>query len=439
MNISVPVTVNIIIWILSADAALLVGLSLIGEKVDIIIERVSISALLLFILYYPLHLYFNNTYFVLLAFLILIPILKILLKRTYVSISIAVLLAVTLKLTIDILVAEIISIINIINAYNIMITQSALTISIYLLLGTIVLWRNIQLCPKDWELYSIGDIDQKKNYSRSISVIILMLVIMSVWLLYIDNNLKSFKFNQQILVFSFTFVFLVMDIYFIKTLVSYSMERIETIIDKQYQKEVQSFMEVIRSQRHDFNFHLQAISGLINNEKYNECKEYVDTMVKDALSMNDVLYLYHPATGAMLNAFRELAARKGIQIKILIYYNLEEIPCTVYETNKILGNLIQNAIDEVEQHLGDSDWIQVMILKRSGNSVFRVSNKMYGDKEKIENIFNSGYSTKMSHEGIGLNTVKKFAAKYDGIVYTEFEDDIINFIVQIPNRFTKDR
>lgn len=207
MNISVPVTVNIIIWILSADAALLVGLSLIGEKVDIIIERVSISALLLFILYYPLHLYFNNTYFVLLAFLILIPILKILLKRTYVSISIAVLLAVTLKLTIDILVAEVISIISIKNAYNIMITQSALTISIYLLLGTIVLWRNIQLCPKDWELYSIGDTDQKKNYSRSISVIILMLVIMAVWLLYIDNNLKSFKFNQQILVFSFTFVF----------------------------------------------------------------------------------------------------------------------------------------------------------------------------------------------------------------------------------------
>lgn len=214
------------------------------------------------------------------------------------------------------------------------------------------------------------------------------------------------------------------------------MERIETLIDKQYQKEVQAFMEVIRSQRHDFNFHLQAISGLLNDEHYMECKDYVNTMVKDASSMNDVLYLYHPAIGAMLNAFRELAARKGIQLKILIYYNLENIPCTVYETNKILGNLIQNAIDEVEQHLNDSAWIEVMILKRSGNSVFRVSNKMYGDKERFANIFNLGYSTKSSHEGIGLNTVKKFSGKYDGTVYTEFEDDIIHFIVQIPNRYS---
>lgn len=437
MKISVPFMMNIMIWIFSADISLLFGLSMVGEKAMDIIERVSISALILYIFYYPLFLVFNSTYCVLLAFLLLIPIMKILLKRTYTSISIAVLLALILKTATEILINEFtFYLLTNTDAHKTMIYTFIMEFGVFLILGIIVLWKNIKLIPKDWEMCSIEDNNQKKQYNRNILLIMLVLVLAAVWLIYVDDSLKTYKFVQQIPMLSFTFIFLIICIYFIKILVSYGMERIEALIDKQYQKEVQAFMEVIRSQRHDFNFHLQAISGLLNNEHYMECKDYVNTMVKDANSMNDVLYLYHPATGAMLNAFRELAARKGIQLKILIYYNLENIPCTVYETNKILGNLIQNAIDEVEQHLNDSAWIEVMILKRSGNSVFRVSNKMYGDKERFANVFNLGYSTKSSHEGIGLNTVKKFAGKYDGTVYTEFEDDIIHFIVQIPNRYS---
>ncbi len=74
-----------------------------------------------------------------------------------------------------------------------------------------------------------------------------------------------------------------------------------------------------------------------------------------------------------------------------------------------------------------------MILKRSGNSVFRVSNKIYENNKALKDIFNSGYSTKKSHEGIGLSTVKKIVEKYNGVVYTEIEGDIIHFIAQIPN------
>jgi sensor histidine kinase regulating citrate/malate metabolism len=178
---------------------------------------------------------------------------------------------------------------------------------------------------------------------------------------------------------------------------------------------------------------LQAISGMLKNEKYKDCSEYINVMVKEAQEFNEILSLQNPAVGALLNTFREIAARKGIQLQIVIYYNLDKLRCTVYETNKILGNLIQNALDEVEQHLDDSAWIEVMILKRSGNSVFRVSNKIYENNKEFKDIFNSGYSTKKSHEGIGLSTVKKIVEKYNGVVYTEVEGDIIHFIAQVPN------
>lgn len=139
------------------------------------------------------------------------------------------------------------------------------------------------------------------------------------------------------------------------------MKQIEIFTDKQYQKEMTNFMEMIRSQRHDFNFHIQAISGMLRNEKYNECREYVDTMVKSTQSVNEVLPIYHPAVSAFLSNFREILLRKGIELKIQIYYDLKNTSCTVYEINKILGNLIQNAVDEVEDSK-NRPWIEVMFL-----------------------------------------------------------------------------
>jgi sensor histidine kinase regulating citrate/malate metabolism len=150
--------------------------------------------------------------------------------------------------------------------------------------------------------------------------------------------------------------------------------------------------------------------------------------------MNEVLPLHHPAVSALLTTFREIAIHKGIKLEILIYYNLANIPCTVSEINKLIGNLVQNAIDEVEQHSDKDRWVQVMILKRSGNSVIKVTNRSNKEMNSYKHIFNPGYSTKPSHEGIGLTTVQKLVAKYNGAVYPEFEEDVVHFIVQIPNR-----
>lgn len=438
MHLSIQAAIEILMWIYTIGASLLLWFSLLEEKVKDIMEKASYAVVALGIACYLIDTISNSTYYILLLFLLSIPCLKKLLNRTYSFISINVLLAFISKFLIQILINKILlCFLPYKYNYGVNILTNVLTGSILFVLSMIVLMKKIKLFPQNWQAYfSVEDNEQKKKYFRNMVTIIFTLILLSVWSAYVYDNLSKYIFIDAIYILSFSIIFFILCICFIRILIFYDMEKIETLIDKQYQGEVQAFMEVIRSQRHDFNFHLQAVSGLLNNNKYKECKEYVSSMVKDASSMNDVLPLYHPATGAMLSAFRELASGKGIQLQVLIYYDLKNIPCTVYETNKILGNLIQNAIDEVEEHPDDSKWIEVMILKRSGNSVFRVSNKICGGKDKFSKIFNSGFTTKSSHEGIGLNTVKKFTAKYEGIVYTEFEGDIIHFYVQIPNRYS---
>ncbi len=56
-----------------------------------------------------------------------------------------------------------------------------------------------------------------------------------------------------------------------------------------WQCESRDYMNTIRSQRHDFNLHLHAISRLIHSGEYEGCRKYVRNLVLDANAMNDIM------------------------------------------------------------------------------------------------------------------------------------------------------
>ncbi len=211
-----------------------------------------------------------------------------------------------------------------------------------------------------------------------------------------------------------------------------SYERIEAMVDKQYQAELLNFMQVIRSQRHDFNFHLNAVAGMIQNGRYQDCDQYISEMVRHTERLNDVLPIKNPVISALINTFQELASGKKIDLRAQSSTQLEGLPCTMYEFNSILGNLLQNAIDEVEQKPAGDRWAELLLLKRGRQYIIRVTNPCDRDPSEFENVFNPGYSTKQSHEGIGLATVRKIAAKYGGAVHAEHAPGVVRFIVRLP-------
>ena len=201
-----------------------------------------------------------------------------------------------------------------------------------------------------------------------------------------------------------------------------AVQRIEAIIDKQYQTELLNLMQIIRSQRHDFNFHIQAISGLIEQGLYSECGDYVRMMVKTTTAMNDMLPLHDPVVSAMINSFREMASQRGVELQVSISNDLQQIPCTVYEINTIIGNLIQNAMDELEQNRELRSWISVLILKRGGNHIIKVTNPCHQTEDVFRNCFKPGFTTKQSHEGIGLTTAMRIVTRYHGSTHPVLEN-----------------
>ena len=202
----------------------------------------------------------------------------------------------------------------------------------------------------------------------------------------------------------------------------------------QWQRESRDYMNTIRSQRHDFNLHLHALSGLINSNKYEECQRYVQKLVSEAADVNDIMPVSDPVVGSMLYNMREKARRQGTDILYHITYDMEDILCNGFECNKIIGNLLQNAIDALQTPEDKKRGIRFKILKRRGNTVIISENPFTGNPDSIARVFEPGYSTKKGHEGIGLSMVLRTAHSYGGRVYPEFENDVIRIVVSIPNK-----
>ena len=210
--------------------------------------------------------------------------------------------------------------------------------------------------------------------------------------------------------------------------------------EQQYRGEMQSFMNVIRSQRHDYNFHVQTIAGLIRQGKVDECLRYVDALEEDTTAMNTLLPVKDPAISAMIHHFRIMAAQKGIHMDIDMQYDLSQIATNVYETNKILSNLLQNAIDETASHADKSYGIGLLVLKRGEFCVIRVSNKLSRapEKEELGQFYREGYTTKEGHDGVGLSSLKTLLTRYHGTIYTELDNDVIRFVARVPIDYAKE-
>ena len=92
-------------------------------------------------------------------------------------------------------------------------------------------------------------------------------------------------------------------------------------------------------------------------------------------------------------------------------YPLHKNKIQTIDLVRILGILMDNAIEEVEQNHND---LTLLILQEENSLTIVVEN--YVEKEvNINDINNSGFTTKKDHSGIGLQSLETIIEKYPNI------------------------
>ncbi len=190
---------------------------------------------------------------------------------------------------------------------------------------------------------------------------------------------------------------------------------------------------VLRAQRHDFLNHLQVVYSLIELNECTEASDYIETVYKDIKKVNRMLKTSNTAINALLQAKLVDCENKDILVDIHIDTKLDGLPVPSWEMCRVLGNLIDNAMDAVKE-LREKGFINIEIAERDHNYIFTIKNNgKQIPEEMMEKIFEPGYTTKQNRgEGMGLAITKEITKKYSGEILVDSNHNTTIFQVCIP-------
>lgn len=283
----------------------------------------------------------------------------------------------------------------------------------------------IILIKKNVSAVSASAFFQPKTRSGKINLLLVGLVLIQAFLsgvvslALLDRRLNAWPLFDNV---SFTgvivfllFTFPVLTIFLLKRLFTLSEQEAIAETQEAFIDNIDRLFTTIRGQRHDFINHVQVIYSMLNIGQINEAIKYMDNLLEEIQSISNVIKVKDPVLSALLNTKNAVAERYGVSLEIRLETPLNGLKLKPYETVKVLGNLIDNALEAAAGQPAEFRRVKVNLKRFSFVFVFEVFNpRPILSAQDIKKIFNSGFSTKENHSGLGLALVKDLVERNGG-------------------------
>lgn len=191
-----------------------------------------------------------------------------------------------------------------------------------------------------------------------------------------------------------------------------------------YNKSLKILHDNVRAFKHDFSNIVQAIGGYIGTNDMDGLKTYYSQLLGDCEKVNNLYTLSpevinNPAIYSLLTSKYHKADELGIKIHLEVFLNLNELNMKIYEFTRVLGILMDNAIEAAYEC--DDKIINVEIRKDfKVNRQLLIIENTYKEKDvDLDKIFEKGYSSKSNNTGLGLWEVRQILKKNNNLnLYT---------------------
>lgn len=200
---------------------------------------------------------------------------------------------------------------------------------------------------------------------------------------------------------------------------------------KLYNKSLKILYDNIRAFRHDFSNIVQALNGYVESKDFDGLKEYYSELLEDCKNVNNLETLNpelinNPAIYSILASKYHKADEIGIKINLNIFLDLNELKVKIYDFTRILGILLDNAIEAASNCEEKIINVQFSEDNKAKRQLVIIQNTYTNKDVDTERIFEKGYTSKEGEteaHGLGLWEVKKLLMKSNNLnLYTTKDD-----------------
>ena len=172
--------------------------------------------------------------------------------------------------------------------------------------------------------------------------------------------------------------------------------------------------DTVRSFKHDFDNIVNSIGGYVINEDMEGLKKYYNQLLEECNKTNNLYALSpavinHPAIYHILATKYYEADKQNVSIHLNVFLDLNEIESRmkIYDFTRILGILLDNAIDAAKEC--DEKIINVTFRKENTNDMIAIIiQNTYNNKDvDTEDIYRKGITSKENHSGLGLWKIRQ--------------------------------
>lgn len=189
---------------------------------------------------------------------------------------------------------------------------------------------------------------------------------------------------------------------------------------EEYNKTLHILHDSVRGFKHDFDNIVTTIGGYIKTNDMKGLENYYSQLEEDCSKVNNLYILNpdiinNPGIYNLLTSKYSEAEEKGIKVNLTFLLDLNDLHMKIYEFARILGILLDNAIEASEEC--DEKEINIVFRNEAKNNrnIILIENT-YKDKDvNTEQIFNKGITGKANHTGLGLWEIRQILKKNNNV------------------------
>ncbi|WP_053955711.1 sensor histidine kinase [Inediibacterium massiliense] len=289
----------------------------------------------------------------------------------------------------------------------------------------------------------------KRTYLKDLSInsgnsgityLLLGIFLMGVFIFSI-NYIIATKVNiilYEILLFFIFVLFIFCGIFVYKEKEQLLKMKHKVHLQEEYIKNIETVINIIRQEKHDFMNHMNTIHAICSLKKSNAI-EQIDKYVNKLTNNLQVSYHYYNTgndyVDGLLAVKSNFAFQHNISFEVDFENSLYHIDLDEYDLVSIISNLIDNAFEAIIENKRLEDEV-VSVCTYIEDSIYYLSVANTGppiSQEMINKVFDKGFSTKQNNKedhGLGLYIIKEIIQKNKGEIIVLSNENETQFLVK---------